>query len=62
MLLEEWFDKFQFEVEYDIGENGVKFFELGQLNLDLDNVQLRYTQHLGNPELRRVIASVFVLK
>ncbi|UCE12301.1 MAG: aminotransferase class I/II-fold pyridoxal phosphate-dependent enzyme [Candidatus Heimdallarchaeota archaeon] len=56
ILLEEWFDKYQFEVDYDIGESGVKFFKLGQLDLDLDNVELRYTQHLGNPELRKVIA------
>lgn len=56
MLLEEWFDKYQFEVDYDIGESGVKFFKLGELNLDLDDVELRYTQHLGNPELREIIS------
>lgn len=59
MLLEEWFDKYQFEVDYDIGESGVKFFKLGQLNLNLDDVELRYTQHLGNPELRNMIAQFY---
>ncbi|MFX0126392.1 MAG: aminotransferase class I/II-fold pyridoxal phosphate-dependent enzyme, partial [Candidatus Hodarchaeota archaeon] len=59
MLLEEWFDKYQFVVDYDIGESGVKFFKLGQLNLDLDNVELRYTHHLGNPRLREMIASLY---
>lgn len=56
MLLEEWFDKYQFEVEYDIGESGVKFYKLSDLDLNLDDVELRYTQHLGNPELREAIA------
>jgi aspartate/methionine/tyrosine aminotransferase len=56
MHLEEWFDKYQFEVQYDIGESGVKYFKLRDLDLDLDDVELRYTQHLGNPKLREVIA------
>ena len=56
MVLEEWFDKYQFEVDYDIGESGVKYFKLCDLNLDLDDVELRYTQHLGNPKLREAVA------
>jgi aspartate/methionine/tyrosine aminotransferase len=59
MLLEEWFDKYQFEVDYDIGESGVKFLKLGELNLNLDDVKLRYTHHLGDPELRTQIASFY---
>ncbi|MFW9903232.1 MAG: aminotransferase class I/II-fold pyridoxal phosphate-dependent enzyme [Candidatus Thorarchaeota archaeon] len=59
MLLEEWFDKYQFEVDYDIGESGVKFFKLGELSLNLDDVDLRYTHHLGDPELRTQIASFY---
>ncbi|MHA2225297.1 MAG: aminotransferase class I/II-fold pyridoxal phosphate-dependent enzyme [Candidatus Hodarchaeales archaeon] len=59
MLLEEWFDKYQFEVDYDIGESGVKFLKLGELNLDLADVELRYTPHLGNPELREMIAHFY---
>ncbi|MFX0172666.1 MAG: hypothetical protein ACFE9L_12170 [Candidatus Hodarchaeota archaeon] len=58
-LLEEWFDKYQFEVQYDIGESGVKYFKLRDLTLDLDDVELRYTQHLGNPKLRETIASSY---
>ncbi|MHA1968525.1 MAG: aminotransferase class I/II-fold pyridoxal phosphate-dependent enzyme [Candidatus Hodarchaeales archaeon] len=56
MALEEWFDKYQFEVEYDIGESGVKFYKFQDLNVDLSDVELRYTHHLGNPELRAMIA------
>ena len=59
MLLEEWFDKYQFEVDYDIGESGVKFLKLGELSLNLDDVELRYAHHLGNPELRTQIASFY---
>ena len=59
MLLEEWFDKYQFEVDYDIGESGVKFLKVGELSLNLNNVELRYTHHLGNPELRTQIASFY---
>ena len=59
MVIEDWFDEYQFEVDYDIGESGVKFQKLGNLGLDLDNVDLRYTQHLGNPELRAEIAKQY---
>ncbi|UCG03466.1 MAG: aminotransferase class I/II-fold pyridoxal phosphate-dependent enzyme [Candidatus Heimdallarchaeota archaeon] len=59
MLLEEWFDKYQFDVDYDIGESGVKFLKLGELDLNLNEVELRYTHHLGNPELRTQIASFY---
>ena len=59
MLLEEWFDKYQFEVDYDIGESGVKFLKFGELNLNLKDIELRYTQHLGNPELRTQIACFY---
>jgi aspartate/methionine/tyrosine aminotransferase len=59
MVLEEWFDKYQFKVDFDIGESGVKFFKLRDLNLDLDDVELRYCQHLGNPQLRIAIAQEY---
>jgi aspartate/methionine/tyrosine aminotransferase len=59
MLLEEWFDKYQFEVDYDIGESGVKYFKLKELNLDLNDVELRYIHHLGNPELRQAVAKEY---
>ncbi|WP_213697669.1 aminotransferase class I/II-fold pyridoxal phosphate-dependent enzyme [Acetomicrobium sp.] len=59
MELEDWFDKYQFEVDYDIGESGVKFFTIKDLGVDLSDVQLRYGHHKGNPELRELIASGF---
>jgi len=57
MELEDWFDSYQFEVDYDIGESGVKFFKFKDLNINLNDVEMRYTQHLGNPELRKEIAN-----
>ena len=59
MELEDWFDSYQFEVDYDIGESGVKFFKFKDLNIDLNDVEMRYTQHLGNPELRKEIANEY---
>jgi aspartate/methionine/tyrosine aminotransferase len=55
MPLEIWFDEYQFEVECDIGESGMKFFSLKELDVDLSNVDLRYGYHLGHPELRSEI-------
>lgn len=57
MELEEWFDQYQYEVDYDIGESGVKFLRLGDLDLDLSDLPLRYGHHRGAPELRELIAS-----
>ncbi|TFF94226.1 aminotransferase class I/II-fold pyridoxal phosphate-dependent enzyme [Candidatus Thorarchaeota archaeon] len=59
MPLEVWFDKYQFEVDYDIGESGMKFFSMRELNLELDQVELRYGYHLGHPELREIIADQY---
>lgn len=59
MELEDWFDRYQFEFEFDIGESGVKFFKFGDLNIDLGNVELRYGNHKGDPELREIISSFF---
>ncbi|MHA1959484.1 MAG: aminotransferase class I/II-fold pyridoxal phosphate-dependent enzyme [Candidatus Thorarchaeota archaeon] len=59
MPLEIWFDEYQFEVEFDIGESGMKFFTLKELDLDLDEVGLRYGYHLGHPELRELIANQY---
>lgn len=58
MLIEEWFDTYQFEKDYDIGESGVKFLKFGDLDIDLDRVDLRYGYHLGAPELREQIAAM----
>lgn len=59
MPLEDWFDSFQYEVDYDIGESGVKYLNLGALGLDLEHVQLRYGHHRGSPDLRRVISEQY---
>ncbi len=57
MPIEEWFDEYQFETDFDIGESGVKWITVGDLELDLSDVALRYGHHRGAPELREVIAS-----
>jgi aspartate/methionine/tyrosine aminotransferase len=57
MLIEEWFDTYQFQKDYDIGESGMKFKNLTDLDIDLNQVDLRYGYHLGRPELRELIAS-----
>ncbi|MDI3531762.1 MAG: hypothetical protein PWR28_107 [Synergistaceae bacterium] len=59
MELEDWFDRYQFEFDYDIGESGIKFFSTNDLGLDFSNIELRYGHHKGAPELRELIASDF---
>ena len=56
MPIEEWFDNYQYDVDYDIGESGVKFLKFSSLNLNLDDLPLRYGHHRGSPELRELIA------
>ena len=57
MDLEDWFDTYQFAVDYDVGESAVKFLTLGDLGMDLTSVALRYGHHKGLPELREVLAN-----
>ena len=59
MTLEVWFDNYQYEIEYDIGESAVKHLTLEDLNLDLSKVPLRYGHHAGNPHLRERIAEQY---
>jgi aspartate/methionine/tyrosine aminotransferase len=59
MPLEVWFDKYQFEVDYDIGESGMKFLSVSDLGIDLNEVELRYGYHLGHPDLRKEIAKQY---
>ena len=59
MELEDWFDSYQFEFDYDIGESGIKYFSFHDLDIDLSKVELRYGHHKGAPELRELIASGF---
>lgn len=56
MTLEEWFDRYQYEIDYDIGESGVKFLDLESIGVDLAKIPLRYGYHKGNPRLRELIA------
>lgn len=59
MELEDWFDTYQYEIEYDIGESAVKTLGVGDLNLDLNKIMLRYGYHKGRPDLREIIALSF---
>ncbi len=59
MELEIWFDQYQYEIEYDIGESAVKTMALKDVSVDLQDVLLRYGYHKGNPELRAAIAEQY---
>ena len=59
MPLEIWFDEYQFEVDYDIGESGTKFLTVKEIDIDLNEVELRYGYHLGHPTLRKEIAKQY---
>lgn len=60
MPLEEWFDTYQYQIEYDIGESGVKCLSLASLpTKGVENVMLRYGHHRGSPELRRLICEQY---
>jgi len=56
MSLEVWFNKYQYNVDYDIGESAVKYLTFDQLNVDLDGLPLRYGYHEGRPDLREMLA------
>ena len=59
MPLEDWFDTYQYEVEFDVGESAVKFLTFDDLNLDLGKLPLRYGYHCGRPALRELIAQQY---
>ncbi len=59
MSLEVWFDDYQYRVENDIGESAVKFLSVSDLDVDLDDVALRYGHHAGYPALRECIAEQY---
>ena len=59
MTLEVWFDDYQYEVEYDIGESAVKYLAVEELDLDLQKVPLRYGYHTGKPPLKACIAEQY---
>ncbi|MFW9906161.1 MAG: aminotransferase class I/II-fold pyridoxal phosphate-dependent enzyme [Candidatus Thorarchaeota archaeon] len=50
-------EEFGYErIKYNLAESSVPDFILGNLNLDLTDLALSYTDHLGNPQLRKFIA------
>ena len=50
-------EEFGYEkIEHNLAESSVPDFVLGNLNLDLSELSLSYTDHLGNPQLRQYIA------
>lgn len=59
MPLEEWFDQYQYEIDFDIGESAVKTLRLQDIPIDLKNVPLRYGFHRGKPELRELIVEQY---
>ena len=59
MVLEKWFDDYQYAVKYDIGESAVKYMTFDQLGIKLDGLPIRYGYHHGRPDLRAVIAEQY---
>lgn len=59
MSLEEWFDRYQYETEYDIGESAVKFLTFEDVGIELGKLPLRYGFHKGRPDLRGYIAEQY---
>ncbi|MCL4560690.1 MAG: aminotransferase class I/II-fold pyridoxal phosphate-dependent enzyme [Chloroflexi bacterium] len=57
MQIEDWFDEYQYKVDCNIGESGMKAHSLDELGIDLGGIPLRYGHHRGLPELREQIAS-----
>ena len=59
MPLEEWFDTFQYKIQFDVGESAVKFLTFEELGIDLGKLPLRYGYHWGRPDLRECIAEQY---
>jgi aspartate/methionine/tyrosine aminotransferase len=59
MILEEWFDDYQYTIKYDIGESAVKYLTFEQLGISLDNLPIRYGYHMGRPDLRECLAEQY---
>jgi aspartate/methionine/tyrosine aminotransferase len=59
MELEIWFDKYQYAIDFDIGESAVKTLSVEDIEIDLDKVLLRYGYHSGHPDLRDEIAQQY---
>ncbi len=59
MAIEEWFDSYQYEVDFDIGESGMRFRRFDELGIELGDLPIRYGYHRGGPELRELIAEQY---
>jgi len=59
MPLEVWFNRYQYEIEYDIGESAVKYKTFEELGIDLGALPLRYGFHTGRPDLRGYIVDQY---
>jgi len=59
MSLEEWFDRYQYEIEYDIGESAVKYLTFEDVGIDPGRLPLRYGFHKGRPDLRGYLAEQY---
>lgn len=59
MILEEWFDDYQYAIKYDIGESAVKYLTFGQLGINIDALPIRYGYHHGRPDLRACLAEQY---
>jgi aspartate/methionine/tyrosine aminotransferase len=59
MTLEDWFDTYQYEVKYDIGESAVKYLTYDQLGIDFGKLPIRYGYHRGRPDLRELLAPAY---
>ncbi len=59
MPLEDWFDTYQYEVEYDVGESAIKYHNFDELNINLGSLPLRYGHHKGRPDLRDTISKSY---
>lgn len=59
MILEEWFDDYQYTIKYDIGESAVKYLTFQQLGINLDELPIRYGHHKGRPDLRARLAEQY---
>ncbi len=59
MELEIWFDKYQYAIDYDIGESAVKTLSVKDIDIDLETILLRYGYHSGRPDLREALAEQY---
>ena len=59
MSLEDWFETYQYSINYDIGESAIKYKTFGHMEIDLSDLKLRYGHHIGRADLRALIANSY---